>query len=242
MVKADAPRLVVVLFAALLATLATAVTLPGANAQEAGCTGRVVLDAGHGGTDTGAANGRYGLLEKEQNLIVARRLESMLEAEGYPVCMTRTGDRTLSNNDRYTYANTTGAQVLVSVHMNGSPDRATNYTTSLYGKPRKDRELADTVLYSGLAPALGIPVRSPYQFASGVLIKSNMPATIAETVFITSDEEGLRLAEGQRLLANSTPDDDHLARQHRIAEALKTGIEGYLQSGGAPPATTPGKK
>jgi N-acetylmuramoyl-L-alanine amidase len=43
-----------------------------------------------------------------------------------------------------------------------------------------------------------------------------MPATIAETVFITSDKEG-------RLLSNGTG-----ARQQQIAEALRMGIEGYL--------------
>jgi N-acetylmuramoyl-L-alanine amidase len=31
-----------------------------------------------------------------------------------------------------------------------------------------------------------IDVRQPYQYASGVLLKSNMPAVIAETVFITN--------------------------------------------------------
>ena len=88
---------------------ATALT-DGAEATETGCKGRVVLDAGHGGSDSGAVNARYGLVEKEQTLDVARRLKTLLEADGYAVCMTRTGDETLSNNDRYAYANTTGIE------------------------------------------------------------------------------------------------------------------------------------
>ncbi len=52
-----------------------------------------------------------------------------------------TRNQTLSNNDRYTYANTTEPNILVSIHMNPSSDRATNYTT-LFGKWRKDKELA----------------------------------------------------------------------------------------------------
>ncbi len=227
---------------------------PEAKAQEPNCKGAIVVDAGHGGTDTGAVNGI--LKESEQNLIVAQQLETSLENDGHQVCMTRTtAQENLSNNDRYTYANTTGAELLVSVHMNASSNPATNYTTTLYGKPRKDRQLADTVLYSGLAPALGIPVRAPYQFASGVLLKSNMPAIIAETVFITNGEEGERLAEGQQILANSTSDDDLQARQYQIAEALKAGIESYLflsssqpdsgggedDSGGHPKGGPPGK-
>jgi N-acetylmuramoyl-L-alanine amidase len=193
----------------------------GAEAQETGCKGQVVLDAGHGGTDSGAVNAKYGLKEKEQTLIIAKRLEALLEADGHAVRMTRTDDRTLSNSQRYTYANTTGAKVLVSVHMNGSSNSSADYTTTLFGKWRKDKELAYSMFdeLSTLPSATGtrtIATRDPYSFASGVLLKSNMPATIAETVFITSDAEG-------RLLSDGTG-----ARQQQIAEALKVGIENYL--------------
>jgi len=101
-----------------------------AEATEAGCKGRVVLDAGHGGSDAGAVNARYGLVEQEQTLDLARRLETLLEVDGYTVCMTRTGDETLSNNYRYAYANAPGAEVLFSVHMNGSSDPGTDQTTT----------------------------------------------------------------------------------------------------------------
>jgi N-acetylmuramoyl-L-alanine amidase len=193
----------------------------GAEAQETGCKGQVVLDAGHGGTDSGAVNAKYGLKEKEQTLIIAERLKALLVADGHAVCMTRTDDRTLSNSQRYTYANTTGAEILVSVHMNGSTNTGADYTTTLFGKWRKDKELAYSVFdeLSTLPSATGtgtIATRDPYSFASGVLLKSNMPASIAETVFITSDAEG-------RLLSDVTG-----ARQQQIAEALKVGIENYL--------------
>lgn len=211
--------LLVALVAASL--LAATVFAPGATAQEAGCKGDIVLDPGHGGTDAGAVNKRYGLAEKNENLNVAKRLETLLEADGHAVCMTRTDDRTLSNNDRYVYANSTGAKVLVSVHMNGASNPDTDYTTTLFGKWRKDKELALTVFdsLSTLPAADGagtIKTRTPYSFASGVLLKSNMPATIAETVFITSDGEGRLLSDGTGM------------RQQQIAEALQTGIENYL--------------
>jgi N-acetylmuramoyl-L-alanine amidase len=211
------------LFAAVLLAsfIVAAAFATGAEAQEPGCKGQVVLDAGHGGTDSGAVNAKYGLREKEQTLIIARRLEALLQADGHAVCMTRTDDRTLSNSDRYTYANTTGAKILVSVHMNGSSNPGADYTTTLFGKWRKDKELAHSVFagLSVLPVATGtdtIATRDPYSFASGVLLKSNMPATIAETVFITSDAEG-------RLLSDGTG-----ARQQQIAEALKVGIENSL--------------
>ena len=209
------------ILAAILLSMAAFTTGAGAQEQPP-CSGKVVLDPGHGGTDPGAVNTKYNLTEKEQTLIVANKLKALLEGDGYTVCMTRTSNsQTLSNNDRYTYANTTGARVLVSIHMNGSTNPSTDYTTTLFGKWRKDKELANTVFssLSTLPAANGtgtIATRKPYSFASGVLLKSNMPATIAETVFITSDREG-------QLLSNGTG-----ARQQQIAQALRVGIEDYL--------------
>jgi N-acetylmuramoyl-L-alanine amidase len=218
--------------AAILAAvlLSAAAFTTGAEAQDADCTGQVVLDAGHGGTDSGAINTEYDptteneqtITEKEQTLKVANKTKELLEKKGYRVCMTRTlNSETLSNNDRYTYANTTGAEVLVSVHMNGASNPSTDYTTTLFGKWRKDKLLANTIFTSlSTLPAAdgagNIATRTPYSFASGVLLKSNMPATIAETVFITSDREA-------QLLSNGTG-----ARQQQIAEALEVGIERYL--------------
>ena len=211
--------------AAILAAilLTTAAFATGAGAQEQPpCSGKVVLDAGHGGTDSGAVNTKYRLTEKEQTLDVANRLKTLLAGDGCTVYMTRTlNSQTLSNNDRYTYANTKGANLLGSIHMNGSTNPSTDYTTTLFGKWRKDKELANTVFssLSTLPAANGtgtIATRKPYSFASGVLLKSNMPATIAETVFITNNEEG-------ELLSYPTG-----IRQQQIAEALRAGIEDYL--------------
>ena len=134
--RAWATVMAAILVAILLTTVAT-----GAGAQPL-CSGKVVLDAGHGGTDSGAVNTKYGLTEKEQTLDVAKRLKALLQGDGSTVYMTRTSNsQTLSNNDRYTYANTTGANVLVSIHMNGSTNPSTDYTTTLFGKWRKDKEL-----------------------------------------------------------------------------------------------------
>ena len=209
------------ILAAILLSMAAFTTGVGAQEQPP-CSGKVVLDPGHGGTDSGAVNTKYRLTEKEQTLDVANKLKALLVDDGCTVYMTRTSNsQTLSNNDRYTYANSTGANVLVSIHMNGSTNPSTDYTTTLFGKWRKDKELANTVFSSlwTLPAANGtgtIATSKPYSFASGVLLKSNMPATIAETVFITNDREG-------ELLSNGTG-----TRQQQIAQALRVGIEDYL--------------
>ena len=225
MTYTDLLRMWATVLAAILAAilLSMAAFTTGVRAQEQPpCSGKVVLDAGHGGTDSGAVNTKYGLTEKAQTLNVANRLKALLEGDGCTVYMTRTSNsQTFSNNDRYTYANTTGANILVSIHMNGSTNPSTDYTTTLFGNWRKDKTLANTVFssLSTLPAANGtglIATRTPYSFASGVLLKSNMPATIAETVFITNDREG-------QLLSNGTG-----TRQQQIAQALRVGIENYL--------------
>jgi len=218
------------LVGAAMAALVLAATTGAARAQDPNCAGDIVLDAGHGGTDSGAVNKTYGLTEKAEALKVAYELKALLVEDGYSVCMTRTSnEQTLSNNDRYAYANaTTGAEVLVSVHMNGSTNPATDYTTTLFGKWRKDKAFAQTVFksLSTLPAASGtgtIATKTPYSFASGVLLKSEMPATIAETVFLTSDKEAEWLKNGRTM-----PDGTVVSRQEQIAQKLEAGIQDYL--------------
>jgi N-acetylmuramoyl-L-alanine amidase len=61
----------------------------GAEAQETGGKGQVVLYTGHGGTHSGTVNARYSLKAKEQALDVASRLEALLETDDHTICMTR---------------------------------------------------------------------------------------------------------------------------------------------------------
>ena len=214
---------------AVMASLVLATTTGAARAQDPNCAGDIVLDAGHGGTDSGAVNKAHGLTEKAETLKVAYELKALLVGDGYSVCMTRTSNsETLSNNDRYAYANSTGARVLVSVHMNGSSNPATDYTTTLFGKWQKDKAFAQTVFksLSTLPAASGtgtIATKTPYSFASGVLLKSEMPATIAETVFLTSDKEAEWLKNGRTM-----PDGTVVSRQEQIAQKLEAGIQDYL--------------
>jgi N-acetylmuramoyl-L-alanine amidase len=249
--------------AVLVAGILAAVTFsPAAGAQDAttSLAGKtIVLDPGHGGGDTGARNAN-GLTEKSQNLLVAYALRERLVTRGATVYMTRGGDpgsdapgaddchpddATLSNNDRYTCANSKagpvyGDDILVSIHMNGSTNTAQDYTTSLYGKPSKDRTLALAIFNNGLTtlkvttredystdpPTIEetpIKTRSPYQFASGVLLKSKMPAALAESVFITNTREGEWLAAGRPTVGGVKVD-----RQQEIAAALEQGIISYF--------------
>jgi N-acetylmuramoyl-L-alanine amidase len=237
-------RMWATLLAAILAAilLSMAAFTTGAGAQEQPCSGKVVLDPGHGGTDWGAVKETHlGLItEKEQTLDVANKLKGLLVDDGCTVYMTRTTDQNLTNTQRANKANSfkanyPGEYVLVSIHMNGSTDEMVDYTTTLFGKWRKDKELAYAVFGDNVSPPKinpptyglrtlsaandtgTIATKAPYSYASGVLLKSNMPATIAETVFITNTDE-----------ANELADPTTYGRQQEIAEALRSGIEHYL--------------
>ena len=80
----------------------------------------VVLDAGHGGRDPGAA-GLDGLVEKDLTLDLARRMRDRLTRWGFRVVMTRDGDETVELSERAARADAARGDVFVSLHVNASP-------------------------------------------------------------------------------------------------------------------------
>lgn len=155
----------------------------------------VCIDPGHGGSDPGAVN--QDLTEKDVNLRSGLLLKSKLESAGYTVFMTRTTDISLSNADRYNYCNTQNASILVSIHHNGSTDPSMDYSEALYMK-KSDVPLAQSVVNS-VSSSLGLPNNGLTRFASGVLIKSNMPSAIFEGFFLTNSTEYNLIKTSNRL-------------------------------------------
>jgi N-acetylmuramoyl-L-alanine amidase len=84
--------------------------------------GKIVIDPGHGGHDTGTI-GPNGLLEKDLVLEVARRLGKLLEARlGAEVIYTRSDDTFVPLETRTATANQEQADLFVSIHANSSDD------------------------------------------------------------------------------------------------------------------------
>ncbi len=78
----------------------------------------IVLDAGHGGHDSGAV-GPTGLMEKDVVLDVTRRVARLVEAGlGVKVVLTRDGDHFVPLRDRTSFANRERADLFVSIHAN----------------------------------------------------------------------------------------------------------------------------
>ena len=84
----------------------------------------VVIDPGHGGSNTGAAGAVPGVHEKQVTLAIATRVRELLAAQGVDVVLTRDDDRTLTLRQRAAIADRLGADVFVSIHCNASPTRA----------------------------------------------------------------------------------------------------------------------
>lgn len=84
--------------------------------------GKIVVDAGHGGHDTGTV-GPNGLMEKDLVLDVAQRLGAMLEKRlGAEVVYTRDDDTFIPLETRTAIANQHEADLFISVHANSSRD------------------------------------------------------------------------------------------------------------------------
>ncbi len=205
----------------------------------------ICLDPGHGGSDPGATNAVFDLLEKSINLDVSFRLSELLTDQGALVFMTRADDESyLTNSDRYTYCNEMqalyelGNMILISVHTNSVVDNTWDGAMTLYG-PREDPDLAQTIhdfMYPYLrdtAPE-GVAEFRDFgvdKFASGVLFKSDMPAAMVEPLFMSNSFEAPRLvqpiydepADESPCVNNSAP-----CRREQIAQAVFAGISHYF--------------
>ena len=78
---------------------------------------RVILDAGHGGDNTGTASAK-GLLEKDLTLDLAERVRVLVTTRGFDAVMTRSTDETLSLQQRADVANGRRGDIFVSIHLN----------------------------------------------------------------------------------------------------------------------------
>lgn len=92
---------------------------------------RVVIDAGHGGTDPGAASASH-VEEKLITLDVATRLRALLEKSGFEVVITRPDDRLIALRDRARIANTSDGDIFVSIHVNSLASGVASHGVETY--------------------------------------------------------------------------------------------------------------
>ena len=195
----------------------------------------ICLDPGHGGSDPGAVHndGTIYLEEADINLDVSLALRDLLIDGGATVVMTREDDSSLSNSDRYTFCNEEEATILVSVHTNSVSDPEVDGSFALYFHT-DDKALAQAI-YDVMYLYLKEGALDPGNFsdigldryASGVLLKSDMPAAIMEPLFMSNPWEA-------SLLGTPVSGCDD-CRRAQIAQAIYEGILSYFSIGGDVP-------
>jgi N-acetylmuramoyl-L-alanine amidase len=94
---------------------------------------KIAIDAGHGGTNSGAAGVNTKVLEKDYTLLMAKELEKAFKKSGMKqVFMTRTKDTTLSMEERILMLRQAQPDILLSIHLNSSSVDTVKGTSTFY--------------------------------------------------------------------------------------------------------------
>ena len=217
----------------------------------------ICIDPGHGGAEVGAmhysAPGQAALAEHRVNLDISLWLAEILHADGFRAVLTRnddgdanrpridrTGEGQINSRDdlqaRVDICNEAGADLMVSIHNNGSPSGGQSGTEVWYSarRPFSDRNLAlarlvqENVLAQLWAfghPAFDRSIKEDTNFriwqgrAYGLFVLSpggqerhprgtNMPGVLVEGLFMTNDSDAAILAsdQGRRTIAQGIRD------------------------------------
>ena len=156
----------------------------------------LVLDAGHGGSDSGATGN--GNLEKTMTLRIVTEAKKYFDQDTrFQVYYTRTGDQTLTLANRYTLANSVNADIFISVHINSYKSTSTG-TETLYSRDRNALTQKGNISSLELASAMQQAACVATGFTNRGLVNrpnlqvlkyTNMPACLIEYGFISNRTE-----------------------------------------------------
>jgi N-acetylmuramoyl-L-alanine amidase len=232
--------------------------------------GRIVIDPGHGGHDTGTI-GPTGLMEKDLCLDVALRLGKIIEQRlpGADVIYTRSDDTFIPLEERTNIANQAKADLFISIHANSSHDTGARGIETYY------------LNLKGSAEAMEVAARENATAQEGVHDLQNLVMKITQTEKIDESREfatdiqnslSYRIQKANRTVKNrgvrkapfvvligaampsilteisflSNPADEKLLKQpeqrQKVAEGLYQGIASYLQNMNSVTVNLPVKK
>ena len=232
--------------------------------------GRIVIDPGHGGHDTGTI-GPTGLMEKDLCLDVALRLGKIIEQRlpGADVIYTRSDDTFIPLEERTNIANQAKADLFISIHANSSHDTGARGIETYY------------LNLKGSAEAMEVAARENATAQEGVHDLQNLVMKITQTEKIDESREfatdiqnslSFRIQKANRSVKNrgvrkapfvvligaampsilteisflSNPADEKLLKQpeqrQKVAEGLYQGIASYLQNMNSMTVNLPAKK
>ena len=155
----------------------------------------VVIDAGHGDANTGAVYGD--LREKDLNLDIAKRLNTLLEKKGVNTYMLRDDDSYIANYERAYVANKANGKLYLSIHNNALDNKNYKGTMTLYcpssTKGFKGSDFA-AIIQKNLIGALKTVDRKTIARPDLIVVReTNMPAALAEIAYITNSSDRANL-------------------------------------------------
>ncbi|MBC8534680.1 N-acetylmuramoyl-L-alanine amidase [Yeguia hominis] len=197
---------------------------------------RIVLDAGHGGEDGGAA-AASGMLEKEVNLSITLVLQNLLEASGFQVVMTRDadvdlGEKSLSSvrerkvsdlHNRRKLLEETQNPMLISIHQNFFTEPQYSGAQIFYSTNLPESETLSSAIQNRIVSLLQPENKREIKPAGEsiyLLRNAQCPAVIVECGFLSNPEEAAKLSDE--------------AYQKQMAFSIYCGILDYFAAAEAP--------
>ena len=164
----------------------------------------VVLDAGHGGFDPGKV-GCSGVLEKDINLAIAKKLQARLTQDGIQVIMTRESDEGLNSDTsqnkkredmeaRVRIISESEPDFVVSIHQNNFTDSRYSGAQVFYASTQGSEQLAKE-LQSTLISSLNKGSNRKSKQCDGVYLMEHIscPGVLVECGFLSNPQEEARL-------------------------------------------------
>ncbi len=160
----------------------------------------IIIDAGHGGKDSGTTSTRFDYEEKHLTLSTAHMIKGYLNHLGYKTLMTRQNDTFVPLSQRASVANEANGALFVSIHYNSSPsDTAEGIEVFYYKEGEKGRVDASQALgkeiLSRLIKHTGASSRGVKTANFAVIRETDMPAILIEAGFLTNPEERKKLQD-----------------------------------------------
>jgi N-acetylmuramoyl-L-alanine amidase len=185
----------------------------------------VVIDPGHGGSDSGA-KGLDGSYEKNVTLAISTKLASTLRDMGANVIMTRGNDAFIPVNDRPKIANRAGADFFLSIHADsGDRNRSVNGSTIYYHMQVGSCKALAQSIVDQLADMGGIRTKGTHsdgmqwggRFVNGygVLRGAQMVSVLCETGYMSNPGDVNKLNDP--------------VMQKKIADSIAYGLKNYVE-------------
>lgn len=187
---------------------------------------KVVVDAGHGGSDPGKI-GINGLEEKEANLAIAQYVEELLKKEKIEVVMTREKDEMLASDGgektkigdmkmRVEQINKEKPILAVSIHQNSYPQEEIKGAQVFYYTHSDEGKKAAEIMQESLLSLDETNHRQAKANDTYYLLKrTERPTIIVECGFLSNTKEAELLKQ-----------DDY---RKKVAEAIVAGIKAYME-------------